>query len=734
MPEIKGIVSRITYHNDSNGYSIFRIVDEKKKEITCVGVIEPIEEGDYFVVSGEFVVHPTYGEQLKANLIQREIPTDINIFAEYLAKAINGIGPALAKRIVKAFGEDTFNIIEKTPEKLADVSGISSKKAKSINEQFLENNMSREEQMFFLQLGISSAYAVKIKKKYGPDTKEILYTNPYQLIEDINGIGFVKADSIAAKAHIPKESIFRIKQGIVYLMEMNATAKGHTLYPTTQIVTEAADLLDVDCELIRKGIEFLAEDKKIMIENEFAYLPMYYYMELNCAAKLKELLNSDKSYGKKEDIIERIKLIEKQNNVELDETQRLAVYNAITKGVIIITGGPGTGKTTTLNIFIKYLERYVTHSISLAAPTGRAAKRMTEQTKREAMTIHRMVGLQTELKDESEIIDDNDNTSTGCVIDSDVVIIDEMSMVDISLFYILLKSIKKGTKVVLVGDVDQLPSVGPGKVLKDLIESKEIPVSQLRKIHRQAEKSNIVVNAHMIIKGKKIELTLDNEDFIFVERVSDEKIIEDIKILISRNIPNHFKIKPMDVQILVPMKKGKLGTINLNLVMQDFLNPKSDKKKEIIHNNVLYREGDKVMHLKNDYKLEWVQKGIRGVGVFNGEVGFIKEIKKDDGIVLIEYEDERIAEYEKEDLNEITLAYAITIHKSQGSEYPAIIIPLLSGGPPMLYNRNLLYTGVTRAKDCVIILGKKKNVYSMISNTKIQKRYTNLSEKIRQNS
>lgn len=726
MSEIKGVVDLITYHNETNGYSIFSIIPEgKKNRIKCVGTIDSLSMGSCIIVNGDYTVHPTYGRQFKAEYIRHAIPTDVHVFANYLALSIKGVGPSTAKKIVDNLGKDTFNIIENYPEKLALIKGISEKKANDIHEKYIANNVSREEQMFYIKLGLSAAYIVKIKKTYknNEEIKKIIYTNPYQLIDDVKGIGFTKADDIASRIGISNTSSFRVYHGILYVLDLNVNTKGNIYCPLPELVMETAKILKVNEELVSSIIEVLDHDRRIIIEDNNVYLPLYYNMENNIAERLVEKVKYKLNVPDESTIRQRILQIEKDKNKILDETQRDAVIKGVLNNLIVITGGPGVGKTTTLDTLITYIEKYEHKKINLAAPTGRAAKRMSEQTGKSAQTIHRMIGLQ--VQDDDTVLDDDE------CIQSDVVVIDEFSMVDISLMSKLLKKIDVKTKLIIVGDVDQLPSVGPGMILKDIIDSEVIPVSKLTVVHRQSEDSTIIPNAHKINKGINLDWEEKSSDFFLIKRDDAYKAMDDLLTMVTRNIPHHLNIKPTDIQVLAPMKKGYLGIDSLNQVLQNKLNP-SCGKDEIIYNQTIFRDGDKVMHIKNDYNLEWTKGKHYGKGVFNGEVGFITHVDIKEKIVTVTYEDGRIVDYENYDLEKLTLAYAITVHKSQGSEYPAIIIPLVNGGPPLLYHRMLLYTGVTRAAKCVIIIGQKKTVATMISNSSPQKRYTSLSKRIKE--
>lgn len=737
--EIQGTVKYITYHNNESGYSIFGLKSGGEKEnntIKCLGVVDSIHEGDYLILDGDYVIHPVYGKQFKSELIRKDMPTDISAFSDYIASAIKGIGPVTAKRIVDMFGEDTFRIMEEEPKEIVKVPGISSKKAVDISMQMKEKKVSREEQMFFLQSGISCALAAKIIAEYKDkkDYKKVISNNPYQLIDDITGVGFIKADEIAKKMKIPENSMFRITHGIIYLLEQKADSDGHVYYPESLLLLESAKLLHVSEQDIQKGLNALVHSGKVIRKDgkdeKRCYLSMYYTIENKIAVKLNQLQSSykDKEVNRNK-VIRKIKTLEEKNNVTLDEIQREAVYTAVTSGITVITGGPGTGKTTTLNILIRYLEKEHL-SIELAAPTGRAAKRMEKSAKRPARTIHRLISSNG----------DPFSSDSAVCIDADVVIIDEFSMVDILLMNSFLKAVGNGTKVIMVGDVDQLPSVGPGAVLKDIIQSGVFPITRLVKIHRQAAESNIIKNAYKINNGITLDIKEKNPDFFCMVNKDADNTVKLMKALMSpsfeKSAVNHFNIDPYDVQVLAPMRKGVLGIDNLNKILQNYLNPAAERKNEYQIHNTLFREGDKVMHIKNNYQMKWMlrkQMGTEvGTGIFNGDVGILVEIDKEEELARVRFEDDRIAAYSFEEMEQLQLAYAITIHKSQGSEYPVIIIPLLNGGPPMLYNRNLLYTAVTRASQCVIFIGNPKIIHSMQYNTKSKIRYTSLAECIQE--
>lgn len=717
-----GKFERQIFRNSENGWTVFVLDEDNGSSQIVTGITNNISEGDCVSVEGEIVKDKKYGSQIKASVILMELPTREKDIVEYLKRNIVGVGPVTAKAIVSEYGEDTFKIIAEMPEQLSKISKISEKKAKKIALQLGKLSMSREEQMFFIKLGLSDSQIAEIKNLYGDDYKEIIQENPYKLINTIKGVGFKKADEIAQKYGIVGNNPFRVKAGIKYCLEVICMQHGHIYYPIADLVGNVSATLKVEKTDITKQITELAMEKDIVVNNGNVYLKNFYNEELYCARKILDLLNQSNisKHESNSKIIAKIKEIEKENGKELDDSQRNAVLSAVKNDIMIITGGPGVGKTTTLDIIIKYMKKYITSDIVLLAPTGRAAKRMSEQTKMEASTIHRLVGCGT--TDESD------------EIENDVIIIDEMSMVDIHVMYMLLSKVVLGTKILLIGDVDQIPSVGPGLILKDLIDSGRIPVAKLTKIHRQAEGNHIITNAHKINDSQMIELDGKNKDFFFASRHDSKNAMDTLLSLYTDLFPRNLDIRPIDVQILTPVHKGEFGTINLNKCIQALVNPAQADKNEIEKKDVIFREGDKVMHIKNDYGLAWKNinekgKEYEGTGVFNGEGGIIVKIDKEMESLFVKFEDGKVAEYDFDDLDKIMQSYAITIHKSQGSEYPAVIIPLLYGGGT-LYNKNLLYTAVTRAKTSICILGNEQVVYRMIKNISAEKRYTSLKERM----
>lgn len=638
----------------------------------------------------------------------------------------------MAARIVRRFKEDTFRIIEEEPERLAEVKGISERKAMEIASQVNEKRDLRQAMIFLQQFGITMNLAVKIYNKYGQEVYGILKENPYRLADDIEGVGFRTADDIAAKAGIRTDSDFRVRSGILYTL-LQASGEGHTFLPQEELTAKTSELLGIDKDIIEKNYMDLSIERKIIMkqsgEQTQIYSASFYYMEANTATMLREL---DIAYDVADaEIEQRIHNIEKQTGMQLDEHQVQAVKEAVRNGLLVITGGPGTGKTTTINTIIRYFEMEGM-DIFLAAPTGRAAKRMSETTGFEARTIHRMLELNGGMEGSAGFERNETNP-----LETDLVIIDEMSMVDITLMNSLLKAIAPGTRLILVGDINQLPSVGPGSVLKDIIQSEAFNVVMLTKIFRQASTSDIIVNAHKINRGEEVSLDNKSMDFFFLKRYEADIIINVVLQLVKQKLPKFVDATPYDIQVLTPMRKGLLGVERLNGILQQYLNPPDKSKREKEHGDMVFREGDKVMQTKNNYQLEWeicTKFGLtvdKGMGIFNGDMGIITEINDFAETMTVEFDEGRKVEYSYKLLDELELAYAITIHKSQGSEYPAVVIPLLSG-PSMLMNRNLLYTAVTRARKCVTLVGNDATFNQMIQNTSQQKRYSGLCDRIRE--
>ena len=731
-----GYVEHIIYRNADNGYTVLNLVSGEE-EITCVGSFSAIAEGENIEATGEYTEHPTYGRQFKVDSFEEKAPEDEEAIERYLGSgAIKGIGLALAARIVRRFKDDTFRIIEEEPERLAEIKGISQRKAMEIANQVNEKRDLRQAMIFLQQYGITMNLAVKVYQAYGQEIYEIIRQNPYRLADDIEGVGFRTADEIAARVGIRMDSDFRVRSGILYTL-LQASGEGHTYLPEEELTRRAARLLEVDADQVEKQYMDLAIERKIVLKQggkedgaeTQIYASTFYYMEANTAAMLKEL---NVTYDVPEvEVEQRLRKIEKQTGMELDEHQVTAVMEAVKNGLLIITGGPGTGKTTTINTIIKYFE-LEGFDIFLAAPTGRAAKRMSETTGFEARTVHRMLELNGGTEGSGGFERNEQNP-----LETDVIIIDEMSMVDISLMYSLLKAIAVGTRLILVGDVNQLPSVGPGSVLRDIIRSGVCNVVMLTKIFRQASTSDIIVNAHKINHGEEVVLDNKSMDFFFLKRYDADVIINVVLQLIKQKLPKFVDATPYDIQVLTPMRKGLLGVERLNTILQQYMNPPLSSKAEKEYGSTIFREGDKVMQTKNNYQLEWEIRspyGLsieKGLGVFNGDMGIIRRINDFAELMTIEFDEGRMVEYPYKLLDELELAYAITIHKSQGSEYPAVVIPLLSG-PAMLMNRNLIYTAVTRARKCVTLVGNEQTFYQMVQNTSQQKRYSGLCERLKE--
>ncbi len=733
MESLAGYVEHIIYRNADNGYTVLNLVSGED-EITCVGIFSAIAEGENIEAQGEYTEHPTYGQQFKVTSFEEKAPEDEEAIERYLGSgAIKGIGLAMAARIVRRFKEDTFRIIEEEPERLAEIKGISNRKAMEIASQVNEKRDLRQAMIFLQQYGITMNLAVKVYQAYGQDVYGIIRENPYRLADDIDGVGFRTADEIAARVGIRMDSDFRVRSGILYTL-LQASGEGHTYLPETELTPRASKLLNVTAEQVEKQYMDLAIERKIILkqmeDQTQIYAASFYYMEANTATMLKRL---NVSYDVSDaEIEQRIRGIEKKSGMTLDEHQVTAVKEAARNGLLVITGGPGTGKTTTINTIIRYFELEGLE-IFLAAPTGRAAKRMSETTGFEARTVHRMLELNGGAEGSGGFERDESNP-----LEANVIIVDEMSMVDISLMYSLLKAISVGTRLILVGDVNQLPSVGPGSVLRDIIQSHACNVVMLTKIFRQASTSDIIVNAHKINHGEEVILDNKSMDFFFLKRYDADVIINVVLQLIKQKLPKFVDATPYDIQVLTPMRKGLLGVERLNGILQRYMNPPANDKVEKEYGSTVFREGDKVMQTKNNYQLAWeirTKFGLtvdKGLGIFNGDMGIIRQINDFAEQMIIEFDEGRMVEYPYKLLDELELAYAITIHKSQGSEYPAVVIPLL-GGPMMLMNRNLLYTAVTRARKCVTLVGNEVTFQQMIRNTSQQKRYSGLCDRLKEN-
>lgn len=737
---VTGYIDHIIFRNEDNGYTVLVLkgTEGDDEELTCVGTFPVISQGATIEASGNFINHHIYGKQFQITSFTEKMPEDAMAMERYLGSgAIKGIGAALAARIVRRFGADTLRIVEEEPERLAEIKGISEKKAREIAAQMKEKADMRKAMMFLQKYGISLNLGAKIYQKYGDSVYSVLQENPYRLADDISGVGFKIADEIAGRIGIHTDSDYRIKSGMMYTL-LQATGEGHVYLPKEELFQRSSELLGVDVSYMEKHLMDLSMERKVIQKEEgetvLVYPSRFYYLELNTARMLSELnidCPEDEAFVQR-----RIAQIEKETGTTLDEMQKKAVTEAAGHGLFILTGGPGTGKTTTINAIIRFFEGEGSE-LRLAAPTGRAAKRMTEATGYEAQTIHRLLELNGMPEEERQGQAVHFERNAENPLEADVIIIDEMSMVDIHLMHSLLMAVTAGTRLILVGDENQLPSVGPGNVLRDIIRSGQFPVVELKKIFRQASESDIVVNAHKINRGEQVEINNKSRDFFFLKRYDADIIIRVVIALIQEKLPKYVEAKPFEIQVLTPMRKGLLGVERLNQILQRYLNPPDPSKKEKEIGQGLFREGDKVMQIRNNYQLEWEVRGRygipvdKGVGVFNGDTGIIRMINEFAELAEVEFEDGRYAQYTFKQLDELELAYAVTIHKSQGSEYPAVIIPILSG-PRMLMNRNLLYTAVTRARKCVTVVGSEETFRGMINNEKQQRRYSSLDRRIQE--
>lgn len=728
---LRGYVDHIIYSNPDNGYTVLELVCNGEV-LTLTGSMGGISEGESISAEGEFVTHPSYGEQFAVSRFEITEPEDLDSIERYLSfGGIKGIGRAMAARIVKHFKYDTLRVLDEEPERLAEIKGISPRGASLIAEQVAEKRELRQAMMFLQKYGISYALAVKIYDAYGPELYSIVETNPYRIADDIPGVGFKIADGIADKIGIAFDSDFRIRSGIYYVL-LNAVNHGHVYLPMELLLTQAQALLNVPAELMDKHVMDLVIDKRVMlkkVEDETrVYAAVYYYMEQNVARML--LMLNGHVDGMDEEVTAELDRITAAEGLDADEQQYKAVCSALTHGVTVITGGPGTGKTTTINAIIKLFE-HRGKTLKLAAPTGRAAKRMTEATGHDAMTIHRLLEFVGSPEGDDASVHFEKNEANP--LEADVVIIDEVSMVDIFLMNALLKAVPPWARLILVGDVNQLPSVGPGNVLADMVDSGLFEVVRLNRIFRQSEAGDIVINAHRICNGEPVDTEKKSRDFVFVRRNESGRVLGAVCTLLKEKLPAYLKVQPQQIQVLTPMRKGALGVENLNVVLQEALNPPSKDKREMSMPWGVFREGDKVMQIRNDYQREWDVKNDagftteHGAGIFNGDIGTVLEINHFAEELTLEFDEGRRAVYAFKDTEEIELAYAVTVHKSQGSEYPAVVIPLISGPRPLM-NRNLIYTAVTRAKECVCIVGIPETFLVMAANDEEQKRYSGLCD------
>lgn len=721
--EVSGTITNIRYRSDESGWTVLTLRNEEGEAVTAVGVVPHVNEGDSVVLSGTWGEHPMYGEQLRISSCRVHAPTSVQAVLTYLSSGfIKGIGKATARQLVDTFGAETLDVIKDSPQKLTALSGIGPKKAQRIHDSYIEKLEMQDVVIGMQQLGLSLAMTMKIYKLYGKDCVQKIKNNPYMLIDDVDSIGFKTADRIAIEAGFERDSTFRIRSGIKYTLSL-AASEGNTCLPRDMLLMYSANnVLNVSLSLVEPVLDSMTIEgelvEKKIGEAMLVFLPAMHHLEADSAVMLSELVGSAKVLALF-DVDSEIERMEKKHRIKLADKQREAVVRSITDGVLVVTGGPGTGKTTILRFIIELMERQQLE-FELAAPTGRAAKRMSDTSGEEARTIHRLL----EYNASSESFSRNRDHQ----LEADAIIIDEMSMVDISLFHSLLKAVAPGTRLIMVGDVDQLPSVGPGNVLRDIVDSGMTPVIRLNEIFRQAGRSSIVTNAHLVNEGRMPELS-QHEDFMFYPCSNAAVALESVKNI---SADYAFLGKSSEIQVLSPMKSNQLGVINLNTVLQQELNPPAGEKNEYKFGETVFREGDRVMQIKNNYDLEWIKhvRGrpqLKGMGVFNGDIGTVMRIDVEMSSMTVLFDDERSAEYNFTQLDELELAYCISVHKSQGSEFSTVVLPLISG-PMMLFNRNILYTAITRARDSVFIFGTEECLRYMVGNCNVRKRYSALCE------
>lgn len=721
---MEGTVETVLFLNAENGYTVIEL-DHESELVTVVGCIGQVDEGEVLSLQGEFVNHQKFGTQFKAEYCERKLPETAISIQKYLSSGIiKGLGPTLAKRIVKEFGDDTLNVMEREPQKLLMVKGISPNKCEKIIKESRQIFNVRTLMCFFSQFGIQASFAMKAFQRWGFYSLDLIKDNPYSLCGAGIWLEFDKAEQIAQSERIPNSAPIRISAGIRHILQININA-GHSCVPLDTLVSKACSFLDIGEKEFYEQYNIDIKEENIFEyvkkEREFVFLPEYYKSEKYISERLS-VLYAFMSH-ETADYESLIDIEEMEKGIEYETLQRKAISDALSQGLIVLTGGPGTGKTTTLNAIISLYEKQGL-TVMVAAPTGRAAKRISDLTGYDAKTIHRLLEVEFSAQGELKFKHDEENP-----LSCEVLIIDEMSMVDSLLFESLLRALKLSCRIIMVGDSDQLPSVGAGNVLKDLIESNSIPVVELKEIFRQAQKSCIITNAHKIVSGKLPDLSQKNSDFFFFQRLETESAAEFVLELYSKRLPSAYKINSVEnIQILSPTRKGPLGTVELNKAIQQIVNPSTPAKAESKAFLYTFREGDKIMQTKNNYDIVWTMDGEQGTGIFNGDIGRIVKIQKYTHEVMINF-DGRVASYTIEMLEQIELAYAITVHKSQGSEFDIVIMPIL-GGYEKLYYRNLLYTAVTRAKRMMIIVGSKNKIEEMVNNNRRSLRYTCLKEQL----
>ena len=734
MEVIEAFADETVFRNDENGYTVL-IVRTGRTRVSAVGILPPVASGEKLRITGEWVEHPVYGRQIKVHSCEIEKPTTLSGIEKYLSSGmIRGIGPATAKLLVKAFGEKTLDVLYAEPERLLEVPGIGEKRARMIQESYAEQAQQREAMLFLQSYGITPALAVKIFKQYGENVKQVVMKNPYRLVEDIEGVGFKTADRIAASLGVERDSEYRLSAGIKYALSEATGSAGHCYLPRPELCETARRLLGNDEDAIERMIDSLILDHQLTAqilpredgEAEVAvYLPQTYRAECEVARRLREMLDAMPA-SMTDDLTAQLDEIERMEGITLHPQQRLAIETAVKSGMTVITGGPGTGKTTIIKCIIRLLS--VGGEIALAAPTGRAAKRMSEACGMEAKTLHRLLEYGGE---EGDFARTQDNP-----LEFDTLIVDEMSMVDIFLMRSMLRALVPGTRLIMVGDADQLPSVGAGNVLRDILDSGVVPSVRLTEIFRQDEKSMIVYNAHRINHGEAPRLNAKGSDFFFERASSPADAAARIVELCAVRLPNFLGLDPVrQMQVLSPTKKGDCGVYALNQLLQSRFNPSAPGKQERTRGDTTFREGDKVMQTRNNYQLEWQKEGVfgweKGQGVFNGDIGFVSGIDAQERTITVRFDDDREATYEGGDIDDLELAYCISVHKSQGSEFPVVVMPAV-GGPPMLLTRNLLYTAVTRARRMVMLVGREAAIEQMIANANIRRRYSALRWRLEQ--
>ena len=728
---VTGTVEEIIYTNPDNGYTVCVIDSAEESIFTATGYMPFISEGESVALSGNWTQHPDYGEQFKAEYYETVLPSDEEAIIKYLGSGIiSGIREATAKKLVAHFGTEILDIMLQNPERLAEIKGISREKAEKIGKSFAEARSMQNVVMFLQQYSITANMAVKIHSALGSNAVEMIKKNPYILADMVDGIAFKTADTIAFNMGMPRNSIDRIKAGVKHILRDAAFTSGHVFLPKTVLIEHSVYTLKVEESEVEAAISALVGSKDIFPDNvggiNAYYLYEYYEAEYYISRRLIALVNSEQKFTMNENEAERaIDEYEAESDIHLATEQRSAVVTALMSGCMVLTGGPGTGKTTTINTIIKLFED-LKLSIALAAPTGRAAKRMSQITGCEAKTIHRLLGVQR-ASDGYNVFTHNEENP----LSADVIILDEVSMIDITLMSAFLKAVKRGARVIFSGDADQLPSVGPGNIIHDMIESKTIPVIQLNQIFRQAEESLIIVNAHRINHGELPELKEHASDFFFLKRRTPEESAYTIADLFKNRLPKSYEVDPLSsIQIISPTKKGLAGTVALNKLLQSHINPYDELRPQYVYGSITFRVGDKVMQTKNNYDIPYTrEKGEDGTGIFNGDMGIIEAIFVRDKLMVIVFDEDKRVEYPFTNLDELDLAYAITVHKSQGSEFPIVVMPVCSFAP-MLMSRNLFYTAVTRAKDMVVLVGSEKTVANMTMNNQYRERFTGLCEKL----